>query len=97
MKKKRTRFAFEKLRITDKEFKERIESSVCNQSFDDHCNQVAAKFNIDPIVVKELLLDNSFTVLKLIQLACIKNAAVKINIRGFFSFITKPMMYKKKL
>ena len=84
---------FEKI-YTDAELKRHISIEVENEKFNEHCKQVADNLKIDPIVVKELLLHNSFIVLSLIQKNVQLNRDVKINITGFFSFVTVLIKYK---
>jgi hypothetical protein len=94
MRKKHTKNSvFEKI-YKDHELQNHIIKHVDNSKFDEHCEQVAKNLNIDPIVVKELLLNNSFVVLSLIQKYVKKNEEIKINITGFFSFITTLIKYK---
>lgn len=81
-------------RYSDKELKQHIVKEVDNLQFQRHCDEVASNLKIDPLVVKEVLLDNSFTVLSLIQKNVLKNKSVKINITGYFSFITTLIKYK---
>jgi len=76
------------------QLKQHISNEVENLKFQEHCNEVAKNLNVDPIVVKELLLDNSFVVLSLIQKSVLQNKEVKINITGFFSFITTLIKFK---
>lgn len=83
-----------KKKYSKKELQEHIEKQVDNLKFQEHCQQVADNLNIDVIVVKDLLLNNSFTVLSLIQANVLKNKEVKINITGYFSFITILIKYK---
>jgi hypothetical protein len=86
-------FLFQK-KYLDIQLKKHILQHVDNTSFNRHCQEVAANLKIDVLVVKELLLDNSFTVLSLIQQNALKNKEVKINITGYFSFITTLIKYK---
>lgn len=81
-------------RYSDQELLNHISTEVDNLKFNEHCNEVAKNLNIDPIVVKELLMNNSFTVLSLIQSSVLKNKEVKINITGYFSFITTLIKFK---
>jgi hypothetical protein len=74
--------------FTKEMFERKINNDVVNESFENHCNEVAKNLNIDPIVVKELLLDNSLTVLSLLQKSAYKFINIKINITGYFSFTT---------
>lgn len=76
------------------ELKEHIESQVNNLQFQEHCNQVAKNLDVDPIVVKELLLHNSFLVLSLLQKNVLKNKVIKINITGYFRLVTTLIKYK---
>lgn len=78
------------------EIKQLVNANLDIEAFERHCVEVAEKFNVDPIVVKELLIDNSIQTLTVLQTAVIKNEAVKVNIYGFFSFITE-RIYKKNL
>ncbi len=94
MPKKHTSKSVFKKRYTPKQLKEHISINVENEKFNEHCQQVAKNLNIDIIVVKDLLLNNSFTVLSLIQSNVLKNKEVKINITGYFSFITTLIKYK---
>ena len=84
---------FEK-RYTDEELKNHISKEVDNLIFEEHCKEVAMNLNVNPVVVKELLLNNSFTVLSLIQNSVLKNKEIKINITGYFSFITTLIKFK---
>ena len=79
---------------TEDEIKEHISKEVDNLKFEEHCKQVAKNLNIDVVVVKELLMDNSYTVLSLVQKSILKNKVVKINITGFFSFVTVLIKFK---
>lgn len=72
-----------------------ILKDVDNEAFAQHCKAIADKMGVDPIVVRELLLDYSFGVLDLLQSAILKNRFIKVNIFGFFSFVTKKNDYKK--
>lgn len=83
-----------KKRYNDTQLKNHISNEVDNEKFNRHCNEVAKNLNIDPIVVKELLLHNSFTVLSLIQRSVLMNKEIKINITGYFSFITTLIKFK---
>lgn len=76
------------------QLEEHIESQVNNLQFQEHCNQVAKNLGIDPIVVKDLLLHNSFLVLSLLQKNVLKNRVIKINITGYFRLVTTLIKYK---
>lgn len=93
MPKKHTSKVFDKL-YTDNEIKEHIVEQVDNLKFEEHCRQVAQNLNVDIVLVKELLMDNSFTVLSLIQQSILKDKVVKINITGYFSFVTVLIKFK---
>ena len=84
---------FEK-RYTKEQLKEHIYKDVDNLKFQEHCNEVAKNLKIDPVVVRDLLLHNSFIVLWLIQTSVLKNIEIKINITGYFSLITTLIKYK---
>jgi hypothetical protein len=84
---------FYPLRYTDKGLKELIQKDVDNLEFNKHCEEVAKNLNIDPIVVKDLLLQNSLTVLSLLQKKALKSQEIKINITGYFSLITSKVKY----
>jgi hypothetical protein len=93
MQKKHIKNPFPK-KYNDQQLREHIVSQVDNLQFNQHCQQVADNLKIDVIIVKELLLENSFTVLSLIQKNVLKDKEVKINITGYFSFITTLLRYK---
>lgn len=95
MRKKRidTSKAFEKKYSNDK-LKKHIQLEVENAKFNLHCEEVAKNLNINVTVVKELLLNNSFLVLALIQKSVLQNKVVKINITGYFSFVTTLLKFK---
>lgn len=86
-------FIFKKKYSKD-ELRKHIKSEVDNQKFRNHCAEVANNLNIDEEIVRDLLLDNSFTVLSLIQTNVLKNKEIKINITGYFSLITTLIKYK---
>jgi hypothetical protein len=81
-------------KYTDTQLQDHIKNQVDNVQFNRHCNEVSQNLGIDVVIVKDLLLNNSFTVLSLIQKCVLKNKAVKINITGYFSFVTVLMKYK---
>jgi hypothetical protein len=85
--------AFDK-KYSNQELQSHINKELDNLNFIKHCDEVAKNLNIDPVVVKELLTHNSFLVLSLIQFYVLKNKEVKINITGYFSFVTTLIKYK---
>jgi hypothetical protein len=93
MRRKRISNIFEK-KYTSKELAKHVSQQVDNIKFNEHCQQVAKNLNIDVVVVKDLLLNNSFVVLSLIQSSVLMNKVVKINITGYFSFVTTLIKYK---
>lgn len=96
MQKKHTKNnVFEKI-YTKEQLEKHISEQVDNLKFNEHCNQVAKNLGIDPIVVKELLLDNSLTVLSLLQKNVRDNKEIKINITGYFSLLTTLIKYRIK-
>ena len=94
MQRKHTRQSVFDKKYNAVELKEHIQSQVDNIQFQEHCNQVAKNLNVDPIVVKDILLHNSFLVLSLLQLNVLKNRVIKINITGYFRFTTTLIKYK---
>lgn len=81
-------------KYSKEEFKKHITEHVDNEQFQRHCQEVANNLNIDVIVVRDLLLDNSLTVLSLIQKNVFSKKEVKINITGYFSLFTTLIKYK---
>lgn len=73
---------------SSKELKDHIKNDVDNESFNRHCQEVADNLKINVVIVKELLLDNAYQTLWLLQKSVTKKKEVKINIFGFFSFQT---------
>jgi transcription termination factor NusB len=94
MRKKLTSFKY--IHYNDEQLKSHIHDNVVNEKFEQHCAEVAKNLEIDPIIVKELLLDNSFTVLSLLQKAILKFRYIKVNITGFFSLRTMKNFNKVK-
>lgn len=90
---KNTNKIFDK-KYSDKQLLDHINKEVKNLKFKQHCEEVAKNLKIDPIVVQDLLLHNSFVVLSLIQKSVLKNKIVKINITGYFSFVTTLIKFK---
>lgn len=88
-------WAFPK-QYNDEELKELIAKDLDNLSFQKHCEEVADNLNVDPLIVRELLIDNSFTVLSLIQKKVLSDKEVKINITGYFSLIVVHIKYNLK-
>ena len=84
---------FEK-KYSSKQIAKHVNEQVDNIKFNEHCQQVADNLNVDVTVVKDLLMDNAFTVLSLIQKSILENKVVKINITGYFSFVTTLIKYK---
>jgi len=76
------------------QLKKHIKKHVENATFERHCHEVADNLKVDVTIVRDLLLNNSLTVLTLIQESVLKNKEVKINITGYFSFITTLLKYK---
>lgn len=93
MRKKRIKpFTFNKI-YNKKELKEHIDNELQNDTFERHCNEVANNLSIDPQIVKDLLKDNSFQVLSLIQESVLKEKEIRINIFGYFYFQTYHIRY----
>lgn len=88
MQKKPTRSVFMTKVYTKKELTEYVNKELDNIDFENHCKEVAEKCNVDPLVVKELLIDNSITVLWQLQKSTLDFKKIKINITGYFSLIT---------
>lgn len=82
------------------ELLEHINDQLDDSDFNRHCQEVADNLGIDVTVVRELLIDNSFTVLNLLQSSILKKKNIKINITGYFRLVTKlkinPLIFKKK-
>lgn len=86
MPKKHTRlFSFSKI-FKDQELKDHVNSELENEAFKRHCKEVASNLNIDIQVVEDVLKDNSFQVLSLIQNNVLKEKEARINIIGFIYF-----------
>ena len=77
------------MKRTPKQIEEVLVKELDTPKFEQHCQEVAANLNIDVAIVRDLLINNSLTVVNLLQKKAIKDAFIKINIRGFFSFVTK--------
>lgn len=82
------------LQYSDKQLKDLILKDVDNKEFENHCQEVANKLKIHPTVVKDLLIQNSFTVLSLLQKKALKSIEIKINITGYFSLVTSQIKYR---
>ena len=83
MRKKLTRIIYSK-----KQIQEKVKTQLEIEAFERHCNEVAEKLNVDVVIVRELLIDNSQQVLYILQQAVANREVIKVNIYGFFSFTT---------
>ena len=93
MPKKHTRlFSFNKI-FKEKELKEHVDSELENLAFKRHCAEVASNLNIDVKIVEDVLKDNSFQVLSLLQDSVLKEKEIRINIIGFIYFETIHIKY----
>ena len=80
--------------LSKNEIKDIVNNDVDNSLFNQHCQQVADELNIDLLIVKEALIDNSVSVLHLIQSSILKKKKIKVNIFGYFSFQTQKIIFK---
>jgi hypothetical protein len=78
---------------TSEELLNHVNSELDNDTFRRHCAEVADNLNIDVVIVEDLLRDNSFQVLSLIQSSVLKEKEVRINIFGFIYFQTVHIKY----
>lgn len=72
--------------FSDKDIKEYLNSELDNQSFKNHCQETANNLKLPYEIVEDVLKDQAFQVLKLLQQEALKKKRSKFNIYGFLSF-----------
>ena len=78
----------------DTDLKHKVSENTDLVAFDSHCQEVADQLGISKHVVKSVLKDYAFYVLRTIQEKTINRILLKINIFGYFSFQTNNNKFK---
>jgi len=74
--------------LTDYRLKQKLNTALSVEIFDRHCQEVSEQLGIHKSVVRSVLYNYAFYILKLMQFKVITRKYVKVNIPGYFSFQT---------
>lgn len=81
---------------TDEELREYLADHLDNDAFRLHCEQTAEDLKIGVDLVKDILTEKAFKILKLTQEKAFNNVKIKIRILGFFSIQTRKRSLDKE-